>query len=470
MLWSASLMVETAPDTRGRWQGRKLTTAAGLLLILAGLGAWVRLQPGIPSLRFVFCGGLLALGFLWTFLAILLPKGSLLSFMRLLTGNALIFVGMLAAGELGFRLVGFDFNSVTQQGGDPRAAYPLCFRMPEKPLGDIYFHRAGPVSWTGKPLQTLLQLKNSTDHAYEDEASFTASYDADGFRNPEGMKDWQVVVVGDSFVESGSLPFDQIFTTQASRLSGLNIRNLGVCNTGNLSHLEYFKQFGKSPSCKHAILAFYDGNDIVDTSRETEELATYRKTQMRPSREAVLQPSLIKAAVQVFRSVVLPPRPRRYQDAWLLTGGQETPLTMRGSPMPLDPETMSPAQKEMLAQVIRDWAESVRQQGIQPWLLYIPANNRTYQGLARFDSNADPHARDWKPGSLPAYVRSLCETADVHFIDACPPLRQAAEKGVLVYNRILDTHLNAEGSRLIGELLAKHLADAMAGAVEKPRP
>lgn len=465
-----AFMDPTAQENTARWQGRRLIISAGLLLILAGLAVSLRLQPSSRSLLFWLCGASIGGGLLWSLLGAFLPKGGFLSTLRLLTGNAFVFAVMLVVAEAGFRVAGFNFNALTGQSDDPRAEYPLCFRMPEKPLGDIYFHRAGPVSWTGQPLRTLLKLKNGTDKAYEDEPSFTASYDADGFRNAEDLNDWDVVVAGDSFAESGSQPFDQIFTTQAAKLAHLRIRNLGVCNTGTLSHLQYLRSFGKSPSCKQAVLAFYDGNDIIDTEREMGELEKHRATGWWPSREAQPQRSLIKAAYQVTKGLISPSPARRYQDAWLTAGGKETPITMRGSPMPLDPETMTARQKDILTQVIHDWAETSRQQGMQPWLLYIPANNRTYHGLVRFDSNADKNARDWTPGTLPQYIRQLCESQDIRFIDACVPLRQAAEKGTLVYNPIFDTHLNAAGSRLIGELLAKHLSDAMAGAVEKPRP
>lgn len=444
---------------------------AGLGLALAGPALWLVLRPSSRSLLFWLCWGSLVAGGVWAVLAgTMRRQGGLLKFMHWLTVNAFVFVLMIGVLETGFRMTGFNFNALTGEADDPHARFPLCFRMPQKPLGQVFFHRQGPAEWTGRPLYEYLKLRHGTDKAYEDEASFTSRYDADGFRNPEGMKSWQVAVVGDSFTESGMLPVEQIFTSIAAERSGLSIRNLGVCNTGTLSHLEYLRQFAKNDDAKHAVLAFYDGNDILDTTEEAEALAAFQKTGKRPLREPQPQTSLIKAAYQVAKHFLSPSPYRRYQDAWLTAGGKETPISMRPAPVPLDPETMTADQKQRLEDNLRQWAAACSELKVKPWLLYLPANNRTYHSLVRYTDDADPVLKNWQPGSLPEHVRNLCEKLGIAFVDTCPALRSAAEKGTLVYNPILDTHLNAKGSRIIGELLAKHLADAMAESQTMSRP
>ncbi|HEY1050578.1 MAG TPA: hypothetical protein VGE39_12505 [Prosthecobacter sp.] len=460
----------TGAQHTGRWAHRKLALAAGIAVLPLGPLLWLKLRPSSQSLIFWLCWGTFALGLAWALLALFLPQGRLLKMQRWITGNALVFAGMLAAAEGICRIAKVDFNQLTGASGDPREGYPLCLRLPDRPLGDIYFTRAGPLTWTGKPLSSFLRIKHGTDAAYADEKEFTAYYDADGFRNPPEQKDWQAVVVGDSFTECGALPFEDAFTTRAAAVSGLRIRNLGVCNTGTLSHLEYLRHFGKSPSCTDAVLAFYDGNDVLDTELELQDLARHRETGWRPSRVPEPQHSLLKTAYQVAKHVASPPQAFRYQNAWLTAGGRETPITIRQSPMPLDPETMTNAQEKLLEDRVREWADTCRQMGLRPWLLYIPANNRTYHGLVKFDTNADEASRQWQPGSLPEHLKQLCENHGIRFADACPVLRQAAEKGTLVYNPILDTHLNAEGARLVGELLAKELGSAKTGSQETTRP
>ncbi|MBX7208038.1 MAG: hypothetical protein K1X78_07000 [Verrucomicrobiaceae bacterium] len=443
------------------WFGRRgLVIVTGVLIALAGPGVWLVLRPSHRSLLFWLCWGAPVAGGLLSFLGALLREGRLLRSVQLLVMNACVLGGLLGFGEAAFRLAHFDFDTMTGRSEDPREAYPVCFRIPEQPFGEVFFKRPGALEWTGRPLATALKLRHGTDRAYEDEQPFTSRYDADGFRNTAALTDWDIVVAGDSFTEAGYLPLDDIFTSVAARQSGLRIRNLGVCNTGPFTHVRYLRQFGGSPSCKHAVLAFYDGNDVLDGEEEMMNLEKNRATGWRPSREMKPQSSLLKACYTVAKRIVAVSPARRYQDAWLTAGGKETPISMRPSPMPVDPETMSARQRQALERALDEWAAATRDLKLTPWLMYLPSNNRTYQGLVRFADNASSECRNWRPGSLPALMKDLCKARGIHFIDACQVLRAAAEKGVLVYNPVYDTHLNREGSRLVGELLAGQLRAA----------
>ena len=88
-------------------------------------------------------------------------------------GLACMLLGILvlvieAAGRLG----GVNFDKLSRHGQvDPRADYPLCFREPDEPFGEVYFKRAGPLEWTGRPLSKILELRHGTDPAYRDDPS-----------------------------------------------------------------------------------------------------------------------------------------------------------------------------------------------------------------------------------------------------------------------------------------------------------
>ncbi len=451
---------------------RGLVFLAGLGLACVGPLLWLTLRPSHRSLLFWLCWSALAAGVALAVVAACIRDGRLLSLLRIAIGNFVVFGALFGIAEGACRIARVDFDTmrITSSGEDPREAYPICFRIPEKPFAEVFFKRPGHVEWTGRPLATYLRVRHGTDKAYEDEEAFTSKYDADGFRNPPDLRDWDAVVTGDSFTETGYLPHEAIFTSIAARAAGLRIRNLGVCNTGTFTHARYLEAFGKAPSCAHAVLAFYDGNDVLDSAEELAALEENRATGRRPTREMRPQTSLMKACYRVAKRVVAISPDRRYQDAWFTAGGRETAISMRPSPMPLDPETMTPAQHAALDRALDEWTAAARGAGLKPWLLYLPANNRTYHGLVRLTANASAECRAWKPGTMPAHVRAMCEKRGITFIDACPVLRAAAEAGTLVYNPILDTHLNREGSRLVGELLAKSLASATSRALENPKP
>ena len=121
-------------------------------------------------------------------------------------------------------------------------------------LGDAYYRRDGPQIWKGRVIHQMLTWAGHDDLAllYEDEPSITASYDRDGFRNPEGLSDWQVVVVGDSFVELGYMGDGDLFTTGLAQRLGVRVRNLGVAETGALTHIACLESVGKAKSGTHS--------------------------------------------------------------------------------------------------------------------------------------------------------------------------------------------------------------------------
>lgn len=426
-------------------------------LLAGGLGLWLWLRPTSRSLLFWLCwlaagGGAVLMALAWR-----LRPGRLLSALNLICVNGLVLAVFLAAGEAACRLAGFDFNRLQQGAADPRAAWPLCFREPDQPFAEAFFKRPGSLTWTGKPLSTAMRLYHATDSAYADEKEFTLALDADGFRNPVPFPDWDVVVAGDSFTESGYLPVEEVYTSIAAAKSGLRVKNLGACHTGPLTQTEYLKAFGAAKSCRDAVLAFFEGNDIRDAERERGELGEFRASGRRPLREVRPQTSLLRALYTAAKSQARFDLRTRFANAVFTAGGKSAPVTIKTPPTPEDPRTMSGEQRQLVSSFLDSWKATAAGMGMKPWLLCIPSNIRAYHGLVRYDDDADDAMKQWQPTALPEMIRKLCEEKGIAFIDGCGPLRVAAESGRLVYNPVFDTHLNAEGSRVLGEALAEAL-------------
>ena len=118
---------------------------------------------------------------------------------------------------------------------EKKEGFPIFFRMPDLPVGDVFFTREGPASWTGKPLTVMLRNHRGTDLAYRDEQEITITYGKDGFRNPDDLNDWDIAITGDSFTESGYLPYEELYTTLLGRTLHKRVKNLGVSDTGNFT-------------------------------------------------------------------------------------------------------------------------------------------------------------------------------------------------------------------------------------------
>ena len=387
--------------------------------------------------------------------ATLVILGSVVRSPRLRTLVAQACAGILAvvfvvyAAEAACRVARIDFARYEET----IRRFPTYYRMPRVPVGDVFFRREGPDTWNGKVLFPAMRLEGVADDAYLDEQPVTITYDKLGFRNPDDLTDWDVVVIGDSFTELGYLPYEDLFTTRAAALTGKRVKNLGVCHTGTLTHNHYLREFGKSPSTRHAVLAYFEGNDWIDAEEENQRLEAYRRTGQRPLREAVVESSLLKALYQQFgRS------PRIAQNAWFDSPSGSVPVTVKYNPY--SEKELTPFARQTLEGAIADWGRIAREHGMQPSLLYIPCKHRVLRKHIRFTDDAKRFLVDWQPSDMPQYVERLCRESEIRFADATPRLTQCADEGRLPYNGIWDTHLNREGSHIVGDALAEAIRAA----------
>lgn len=351
------------------------------------------------------------------------------------------------------RALKLDFNELL---GARRAneAFPIYFRLPTHPSGDVFFTRTPGATWTGKPLQTLLKNHRSTDVAYTDEQELTVKYSKQGFRNPDSLTDWDIAVVGDSFTESGYLPEDQIFTGVAAARLGRRVKNLGITDTGGFSHVHYLEAYGAAPSCRKAVLAFFEGNDLSDNVHELEDLERFQQTGERPSHDIPVQPSLLKAVWNILRDFKqLRLSDRSYANAWFKAGDREIPVTLADAPPSM--AQLSLEQRNALASVLDRFAEAARKQGVKPHLLYLPCKRRVLHGHLRHGEGCPEPG--WQPGDLPDHVYAECQKRGIGFINPTGALASASAQGRLTFNPIYDTHNNREGHQIIGEVLAEAL-------------
>ena len=353
----------------------------------------------------------------------------------------------LAGAEGIFRLSHFDFNRL----GAPGEQLPIYYRPPSVHAGEGIFRRPGPATWRGKPLSAFMRLRWGITNAYLDEAPVEIHYDDLGFRNPAGLSDWEVVVTGDSFVELGYLADDEIFTAIAARRLGRRIKNLGISATGPISQTFYVKRYGKSPSTRDAVICFFEGNDVEDLSRELRQAEHFRTTG-RPWREPA-QSSLLIALQEQLRPRAQPSASAAATPNALLTNSANRPMTVFGPPPSWN--RLSANRRENVQRALTNWADTVRAQGMRPWLIYMPDSQRVFHGLFRFTTTNVVNA--WTPDDFAGPLGQVCTNLGIGFINPWPALRRAAEEGAVPYNLIGDTHLSREGSKIVGEVLADAL-------------
>ncbi len=210
-------------------------------------------------------------GFICAGLSVLLLVSALLSrgrFFRMHRALAiLMFNTMIVFGlaEVACRMARVDFN--TMLGLQTKSeAFPIFFPPAPGAGGEIYFARKGPVTWTGKPLSIMLQnfrgMTTPTGTARSDHPL------RQGWLPQSGrLKDWDIAIAGDSFTESGYLPYEELYSTLLGDILHRRVKNLGVSDSGNLSQSFYLRSYGRAPSCRTAVMAFFEETTWTTTSR-----------------------------------------------------------------------------------------------------------------------------------------------------------------------------------------------------------
>lgn len=328
-------------------------------------------------------------------------------------------------------------------------ACPIYYRLPDSTFDNGRFvKRSGPASWSGRPLNAALRMKHSRDVAYADEPSFTVRYDHDGFRNPAALSDWDLVVCGDSFVELGSLPDGETITDQIGALTKLRVKNLGVASTAPQNQTAFLRQFGHAPSCHRAVLVWSE----IALPKTTEEWTRLRES--RPPELSKADNSLVRATWSALRVRLSPDHGTRlYANATFNDNiGADVPV-MLDPPYPPSPEALTSAERDSLSAALDDWAATCAHLHIEPWFLFLPSKIRVWQGRLK----ADASLLDWTPNELPVHLKQLCEQRGIHFVDATNALREASQRGELVFNPVVDGH----PTKLGASLTAKVVADAL---------
>jgi hypothetical protein len=353
--------------------------------------------------------------------------------------------------EAAFRLIGFDF----ERKSAALKAIPVFYRIPTEPAGEVFFRRPGPDSWKGKVLSTGYAIVfGGKDYPYSQENEITVEYDKDGLRNPATLSDWDIVVVGDSCVELGYLPYEDLFSTRLGELLGVRVKNVGISYSGTVAETSYLKEYGKSTSTKQAVLVFFEGNDMTDIENETRELVNFKTTRKRSYREPKNQSSFLKAIYDTVGGLFVKPKSKDLSSHYGYYTFQDKETLVSLDYVPPARSELTSNQVSLVDGALAEWARTARTLGLKPWLVFMPCKRRVLDGHLKFTPGTDPKYVNWRPTDLPSLIKELSARNEMSFVDLTPALRKATDDGVLTYNPIWDTHLNRAGSEVVAHVIA----------------
>jgi len=291
---------------------------------------------------------------------------------------------------------------------------------------------------------------------YENDPVVTIAYDSNGFRNPIDLREWEIVVAGDSFTELSHLTYEELFTTLLQSNLEVRVLNLGASRTGPLSQLSYIKNYGISPATKVSLIVFFEGNDVPDLEEEYGAFRRWQQTGQRDYREFKTQTSMLKA---FYRFVIHLNEKRDTPNAlnsYFLTANGDVPITL--SCVPPSRSGISKEGMEAFDFFFVGYAALAEALQITPWLAFMPCKRRVHHGHIKFEEHASEELKRWQPTDLPEMLEELCEKHGINFIDFTPTLvRETLDSGVVMFNPIYDSHLNSKGAAVIAEELARRL-------------
>lgn len=358
----------------------------------------------------------------------------------------------IAVAEAVFRSIDYDFAE------EARAwrKIPIYYRQPIMPIGDVFFKRPGPESWTGQVLNTRVRQQGFSSNPYTNEPVVSVEYDRRGFRNPDHLSAWKVAVAGDSFTELGFLPYEQLFTTILAQKLNASVLNLGVSYTGPLTQLSYLKNYGITAATEHIIIVFYEGNDLEDLAHEFTALVRFRKTGERDFREFKRQPSPMKALVKLLgrtkRALSNP------SDAYFKSSQGHVSVTLGA--VTQEKSWLLHETRNHLKYFFREYGDFKKGHGwITAWLAFLPVKRSVLYDHIEFPPDTRVELKSPQPTGLTKILSGYCEEYGIRFIDLTPALISETNRSKqLLYNSLHDTHLNSLGSLIVGHELARNLS------------
>jgi hypothetical protein len=319
-----------------------------------------------------------------------------------------------------------------------------------------YLKRAGA---THGDIAYAFHLANAPLYPYE------VKCDRNGFRNARDLTEAEIVVLGDSFVEGGSVAADDLMTATLGRFAGCNVANLGQSGYGPQQELAVLRRYAAPLRPKVCVWTFYEGNDLDDVRR-------YRPLTQSDGRDVRSTPWERSFGRNIFLFLslklgdILPPdavdqAPSGHFLDW---NGRTTRLFFleRGARTPHQAQSALDEVVSVLTAAHR-YCTANR---IRLFVVFAPEKFRVYQKYCTFSPD-NPCARqvlDDLPERLHARVAAI--SPEIGFLDLTPALTAEAAQGRLVYFAD-DTHWSATGHQAAGQAIAGAVARS---DVLRPRP
>ena len=293
---------------------------------------------------------------------------------------------------------------------------------------------------------------------------YRAEYDEYGFRNgPMPKGGWDVVVLGDSYVEFGHDEEDT-FTSRLGALSGLTIRNLGTGSYSPFHYLILLKRYGLTPRPRYALFCFSETNDIADIRN----YLLWKNNGEGYGNFNLTNKNFIQRYLMAVKDVVYAPlarlidgdRPAGHLVTIGIGDSRIKAVFSYKNDIRNPDELLTLNEWKILRELLVEFKAIASANGIVPIILFFPTKAHIYAQYSTFDS--DPNwmtIRDQQiaaKDNVETALRALGLQIGVELISLSPAFERAASEGRLLYYPF-DSHWNSEGRQVAASVLAEIL-------------
>jgi hypothetical protein len=308
---------------------------------------------------------------------------------------------------------------------------------------------------------------------------YLASYGANGFRTNSSQAPYDVVLIGDSYLEIGESDI-QTLSEQLKAYSGLHTCNLGRSWYGPYQYVKVFQLYAVDLRPRFALFCFFSGNDIEDIQQYENWLSggDYYEFVLSPSYlgrfKAVLS-DLKKSALNNIglRKIITSVRmywhkEKVHPNLGIVRLGEEEMVMgfWYWNPTGTPEELINKHEWTVLSTLLADFKAICFRHEITPVVVYIPHKMEVHAELISAKSGRTVRNRLAKQlvsndNSVTAFRRITAEL-DIDLVDLTPVFREAAQKGALLYYPF-DTHWNPRGRQMAAQFIAGKLRKLEAG-------
>ena len=317
----------------------------------------------------------------------------------------------------------------------------------------LHIHRSGD-HFTGEAAGDLTNwLGIATRRRYP----VDVRYDKNGFRNDRDLDTADIVVIGDSFVESGLVPYDSLVSSRLEALLGATTANLGQGGYGPPQERIVLTRYGLPLRPRIVLWLFFEGNDLLDPGRYDRMLRDLDA--LHAERNRYLQRSFTRNAMAFLkgwraqrqtRTTSEEARRRSCRLAGSPASGDDGTLYFAYAGAPLTQGELKTLQ--WVQPILRDARQVSEANGARFVLVLVPTKFRVYHD--RCTPPPDGYLREWRPNDLPERLRSWSAAEGMPFLDLTQPLRAAAAASDALVFFSDDGHWNARGNVVAADAIA----------------